>query len=269
MCQMKSVSADCCASDRIADATSTTSAEMAGSRLTSGAPANALPDSEAVSSMLDLSRYTPVMRATYAVFRASLFVGLLLFATAAPNDANAQALKGKYTALTQAPPPHSADVVVVEEFLNFNCPHCNSFREAAKPVFAKYGKRLKLVRVPILFRGQIDAPLRLFYIAQAHGKEEIIDQALFEAAFQYGVNVFDPQVVSYLARTNDLQQPYEKDAAAEWVTRRIADGHVRADGFGIDATPSLVLQGSLRLVPDSSMGDFVANFDQLVAQLLK
>jgi hypothetical protein len=30
-----------------------------------------------------------------------------------------------------------------------------------------------------------------------------------------------------------------------------------------------VLQGSLRLVPDSSMGDFVANFDQLVAQLLK
>lgn len=194
---------------------------------------------------------------------------LLLFATAAPSHTHAQALKGKFTVLTKEPAPHSADVVVVEEFLNFTCPHCNNFRQVAKPVFAKYGKRVKLVRVPILFRGQIDAPLRLFYIAQAQGKEDLIDQALFEAAFQYGVNVFDPQVVSYLARTNGLQRAYEKDAGAEWVTRRIADGHVRADGFGVEATPTLVLQGSLRLVPELSMADFVANFDQLVAELLK
>jgi len=193
--------------------------------------------------------------------------GLLLLC--GPSATSAQALTGKFTALSKEPAPHSQDVVVAEEFLNFTCPHCNSFREAAKPILAKYGKRLKLVRVPILFRGQIDAPLRLFYVAQAQGKEEQIDNALFEAAFRYGVNVFDASVVGYLARTNGLQEAYEKNSAADWVTRRIADGHVRADSFGIEATPSLVLQGALRLVPDSSMEDFVKNFDRLVGQLLK
>lgn len=196
----------------------------------------------------------------------------VLIATAAlllPGAVIAQNLTGKYTVLTTAPALHSLDVVVVEEFLNFTCPHCNNFREAAKPVFAKYGKRLKLVRVPVLFRGQIDAPLRLFYIAQTKGKEDQIDQALFDAAFRNNVNVFDPQVVGYLARTNGLQADYEKDAGAGWVERRIADGHARADGFGVEATPTLVLQGSLRLVPEGTMQDFVQNFDRVVAQLLK
>jgi hypothetical protein len=75
--------------------------------------------------------------------------------------------------------------------------------------------------------------------------------------------------VSYLARTNGLQELYEKEGAAEWVTRRVADGHARADTFAIEATPSLVLQGALRLVPEGSMEDFVKNFDLLVGQLLK
>jgi predicted DsbA family dithiol-disulfide isomerase len=199
-----------------------------------------------------------------AALAALLAVGVLLC-----RDVGAQSLTGKFAVINKAPAPHSLNTVVVEEFLNFTCPHCNNFREAAKPVFAKYGKRLKLVRVPIMFRGQAEAPLRLFYVAQAHAKEELIDDALFDAAFRSGVNVFDAQVVSYLARTNGLQAPYEKDGAAEWVTRRIADGHARADRFGVDATPTLVLQEELRLVPESTMEEFVANFDRIVAQLLK
>jgi protein-disulfide isomerase len=180
-------------------------------------------------------------------------------------------LTGKYAVVANKtePAPHSADVVVVEEFLNFSCPHCNDFREEAKPIFAKYGKRLKLVRVPILFRGQQDAALRLFYIAQARGQESEMDQALFDARFRYGVDNFDVQVVNYLARSNGLEEAYEKDAASEWVGRRISDGISRADTYGVEATPTLVLQGSLRLVPDSTMADFVANLDKLVGQLLK
>lgn len=195
-------------------------------------------------------------------------LGFVLSGLAARADA--QALLGKYAVIAgKIPPaPHALNVVVVEEFLNFGCPHCNDFREAAKPVFAKYGKRLKLVRVPILFRGQGDAALRLFYIAQAHGKEEEIDQALFDARFRYDVDNFSPDVVGYLARTNGLQQAYEKEASMEWVARRIADGSVRAENAGVEATPTLVLQGVIRLVPDSTMSDFVANFDQLVGQLL-
>lgn len=200
---------------------------------------------------------------------AGLLWAIAVLAPAAP--AAAQELTGKYALIDgkTAPALHSLDVVVVEEFLNFSCPHCNDFRTTAKPVFTKYGKRMKLVRVPILFRGQSDPALRLFYIAQAHGMEEKIDQALFDARFRYGADNFDPQVVGYLARTNGLQEAYEKDGSAEWVGRRIADGHARADVSGVEATPTLVLQGAIRLVPESTMAEFVANFDKIAAQLLK
>ena len=212
----------------------------------------------------------PLMRgAALGTIFAAMLLGAMLLGVAAP--AGAQGLTGKYTVIEgkTAPTAHSLDVVVVEEFLNFSCPHCNDFRAAAKPVFAKYGKRMKLVRVPILFRGQSDPALRLFYIAQARGLEDRIDEALFDARFRSGVDNFDPQVIGYLARTNGLQEAYEKEASAEWVTRRIADGRVRADSFGVEATPTLVLQGALRIVPDTSMADFVANFDKIAGQLLR
>jgi thiol:disulfide interchange protein DsbA len=185
--------------------------------------------------------------------------------------AQAQELTGNYAVIggKAVPAPHSIDVLVVEEFLNFSCPHCYDFRAVSKPVFTKYGKRMKLVRVPILFRGQSDPALRLFYIAQAHGMEAQIDDALFEARFVYNQDNFDPQIVGYLARTNNLQAAYEKEASAGWVTRRIADGHALADSSGVEATPTLVLQGAIRLVPETSMADFVRNFDKVAAQLLK
>jgi len=195
--------------------------------------------------------------------------GLALCAFSAQADA--LALQGKYTVLAgkTAPAPHTLDVVVVEEFLNFSCPHCNAFREVAKPVFAKYGKRLKLVRIPVLFRGQGDAPLRLFYVAQAHDREDEIDEALFDARFRNDVDNFSPDIVSYLARSNGLEKAYEKEASLPWVDHRIADGMVQADAAGVDATPTLLVEGVLKLVPQSTMADFVANFDNVVAQLLK
>lgn len=159
--------------------------------------------------------------------------------------------------------------MVVEEFLNFSCPHCNKFREVAKPVFEKYGKRVKLVRIPILFRGQDDAPLRLFYIGQAKGLEDRLDEALFSASFKSNVNVFDPRVVSYLARSEGIKPAYDRDSGADWVTSRIANGQARADAYGVEATPTLVLQGALRLVPETTMEEFVGNFDRMLAQLLK
>jgi thiol:disulfide interchange protein DsbA len=198
-----------------------------------------------------------------------LSLAAVLLPWAFGDAASAEDLKGNYTALKAVPTPHSLDTVVVEEFLNFSCPHCNKFREVAKPVFEKYGKRVKLIRIPILFRGQDDAPLRLFYVGQAKGLEDRLDEALFSASFKSNVNVFDPRVVSYLARSEGIKPAYDQDASSEWVTARIADGQARADAYGVEATPTLVLQGALRMVPETTMEEFVGNFDRMLAQLLK
>lgn len=195
-----------------------------------------------------------------------LTAGLLLGTSLA---ASAQGLKGNFIPVGPVPPAKSAQTVVVEEFLNFTCPHCNNFREVSKPVFDTHGKRLKLVRMPILFRGQADPPLRLYFVAQAQGKEDLIADALFDAAFKYNVNIYDPSVVNFIARTNGLSDAFAKDGNADWVTKKIADVVAKANAFGIDSTPTLVLQGAIKMTPESRMETFVADFDGVVKQLLK
>lgn len=203
------------------------------------------------------------------MMRRILQMGLWAALAASPALVLAQGAGGNYSVVGPVPPRKSADVVVVEEFLNFTCPHCNSFREAAKPVFGKYGKRVKLVRIPLLFRGQADPPLRLFFVAQANGKEELIHDALFDAAFKYNVNIYDPAVVSYLARTNGLAEAYARDGASDWVTRKIAEAAVRANAAGVEATPTLIVQGAMKMTPQGRMDLFVQGFDFVVGDLLR
>jgi predicted DsbA family dithiol-disulfide isomerase len=201
--------------------------------------------------------------------RISIGWSLILALLASPLLASAQGIEGKFTAVGPLPPRKSANTVVVEEFLNFTCPHCNNFREVAKPVLEKYGKRVKLVHLPLLFRGQADAPLRLFFVAQEQGKEDVIVNALFDAAFKSNVNVYDPAVVNYLARTNGLAQAYQKDGNAAWVTQRIAAVVARANTFQVDSTPTLVLQGAMKMSPETRMEAFVSEMDGVIGQLLK
>jgi protein-disulfide isomerase len=192
-------------------------------------------------------------------------LGLLMCAA----FASAQPVDGPFTAVGPVPARRSAATVTVEVFINFTCPHCNDFRTMAKPVFQKHGKRLKMVLHPILFPGQGEAPLRLFFVAQAHGKGEQMETALFEAAFNYGVNIYDPAVVNYLARGNDLADAYQKEGGSEAITGKIAASRSLADKYGVNSTPSLVLQKSLLLAPDRAMSEFVAGFDGVVGKLLK
>lgn len=178
-------------------------------------------------------------------------------------------IEGDYEAIAPLPAKHSLDVVVLEEFLNFTCPHCNNFRKAAKPLLAKYGKRLRTENVPILFRGQPDFPLRLYYIAEKAGRTREVKEAIFDATFLYGVNIYDPKVVGYLARSVGLAEEFSSNYDAEWVSHKIREAQRRADSAGVQATPTIVLNGSIRLVPRSGMQAFVANLDRIIAQLLK
>jgi predicted DsbA family dithiol-disulfide isomerase len=178
-------------------------------------------------------------------------------------------LEGTFEPIGPVPPPHSVEQVQLEEFLNFTCPHCNNFRTLSKPLLAKYGKRIRHVDVPILFRGQAEDPLRLYYVAAKAGRGDEVKELIFDATFRYGVNIYDPKTVGYIARSAGLAAQFEAEGNAAWVNAKIREAHQRADQVGVEATPTIVLNGTLRLVPRSNMQSFVENLDRLIAQLLK
>ncbi len=196
------------------------------------------------------------------IFGSACLLGFLAL------QAGAQ-IEGAYESIGPIPGKHSLDTVVYEEYINFTCSHCNNFRAAALPIKEKFRDKLRIVYIPILFRGQNDAAMRLFYIAQQQGLEEQIQDALFDATFRYGVNINDPAVVSYLARSAGLGEAYASEAGADWVTQKVEAAMAKAREAGVTATPTVVLQGTVRVLPRGGMQAFVDNLDRLITQLLK
>lgn len=202
----------------------------------------------------------------FAFLPISALLAALCLSFAAPS-LFAQ-VEGRYQKIGTIPKKHSVAVVQYDEYLNFTCPHCNNFRKAALPLKKKYGKRLKITYIPILFARQADYPLRLFFIAQSVGRTEEIKNIIFDAAFDSGVNIYDPAIVSYIARSSGLADKYKKEAQAAWVTKKVDQAQSRAAVVGVRSTPTVVLQEALLLVPNAGMQAFVGNLDFIIGQLI-
>ena len=178
-------------------------------------------------------------------------------------------IRGTYEVLGKLPPKNSMDKVVFEEFINFACPHCNNFRLLSREMKERYKDLVEFVDVPILFRGQHDAPLRLYYVAKSMGRAEEVRNAIFEARFKYGVNVFDPGVINYLARSLGLGDAYKHGAQKAEITQAIVEGEQKSRLYNITATPTIVLARTLKLRVGKSMEFFVESLPDTLDDLLK
>ncbi|MDH4246953.1 MAG: thioredoxin domain-containing protein [Deltaproteobacteria bacterium] len=192
------------------------------------------------------------------------FVALTIF----NGPASAQ-IKGDFESLGKIPAPHSLEVVQIEEFLNFTCPHCNNFRTLSKDLFKKYGKRIKHINNPILFPRQNDYALRLFYVGQKAGKEAEVKEMIFDSTFVFGVNIYDPATVEFMARSLGIGDSYQKQGNEPWVTELISKTEFRAKEALVNSTPTLVLAGTIKISPKVGMQEFINNLDNLLGQLLK
>jgi len=199
---------------------------------------------------------------------STAWLGLMLL-VALPGAAWA-GLEGEFKPLGAVPAAHSQQVVLFEEYLSFACSHCNNFREVSKPLKQKYGKRLKLVNIPILPSGRNDAPLRLYFIAEKHGQGEAMKDMIFDAGFKNGVDVFDRSTANYLARSAGLGEAFTKEYNAAWVNQKVAESTSKATAISLEVTPTVVLAGTIKVQPgEGGMNHYLENLDKLVGQLLK
>ena len=178
------------------------------------------------------------------MYRYLIFFLLLILAL--PLN-SAERIRGHYAVVGKVPKAHTVEKVVFEEFMNFGCPHCNNLREASIEFRKQQKDRVEFIDIPIVFRGQDDAPLRLYYVARKLGKGDQIKDELFKARFTHGVDVFDKGIVNYLARSLGLSEAYQKEKDAPWVNQLLAEGELKAQQYGLTGTPTVVLQNSLKM----------------------
>lgn len=196
----------------------------------------------------------------------ALSVGLLLFTT----PLSADQIRGHYTVVGTKPKPHSVQKVVYEEIINFGCPHCNNLRKASEGIRKQWADRVEFVDIPITFRGQDDSPLRLYHVAKSVGKADLVRDALFDARFVHGVDVFDPGICNYLARSLGLGAVYSAEKNKPWVNEAIQLGIQKSNAYGLTGTPTVVLMGSLKMEIGryGSMADFTGKMPETFEDLL-
>ncbi len=182
-----------------------------------------------------------------------------------------ESIRGNYSIVGEMPTKNSLKKVTYEEFINFGCTHCNKLYKASKDFRVKYSEIIEFVDIPILFRGQNDAPLRLYFIAKKIGKGDLVKDELFKASFEHGVNVFDPGIVSFLARSLGIYKEFKKEKQQGWVKKLIENGKIKSDTYQITGTPTVVIQQAMKMDIGryGTMSDFIKKVPETIEDLIQ
>ena len=141
-------------------------------------------------------------------------------------------IRGYYTPVGPVPSAHTVKKVRFEELLNFGCIHCNNLRKTSLKLREEYADQVDFIDIPITFRGQDDSPLRLYYVAERLGKGKLVKEELFRTRFEYEVNVFDPGIINYLAKSLGLDQEYQAESRKPWVEAKLAEAERKTEQIG-------------------------------------
>ena len=182
-----------------------------------------------------------------------------------------ESIRGHFEIVGSVPSAHSVNKVVFEEFMNFGCPHCNKLHKASKDFRNKFADKVEFIDIPIVFRGQDDSPLRLYYVARKIGKGKLIKDELFIASFTHGVNVFDSGITNYLARSLGMNKEFQEEKDQAWVNKLIKEGERKSAIYGVSGTPTVVIQRALKMDigPYGTMSEFVKKVPETIADLIQ
>ena len=194
-------------------------------------------------------------------------IGLILSFSLSANEK----IRGHYKLVGNQPEPNNIKKVVFEEFINFGCSHCNKLHKASKEFRKNFSDQIEFVDIPIVFKGQDDSPLRLYYVARKIGKGDLIKDELFNASFIHGVNVFDPGVTNYLARSMGISKEFQKEKDLQWVNQLIQDGERKSLIYGVRGTPTVIIQQALKMDIGKygSMDAFLKKFPETIEDLMR
>ena len=174
-------------------------------------------------------------------------------------------IQGRWEQLVPKIPPaeNSLDVVTIHEVFSFGCPHCYTFNEHAHKLKKKFGKKIKIVPLPIGWMG-LD-PGRLYFIAEKYGKGEAVKDMIFDFYHQKGLErqIYERDKLQYVARFNGLTEQFKKEMDSKEIIKKMEASIAFAKEYEINSTPTIIVEKSMK-----ASGDF-KNLVKIINSLLK
>ena len=208
---------------------------------------------------------------------ALLVLLLGLFAAAACSGADTPAAGGKqwvagedYALINPAVPTTTGDKVEVVEVFSYACPHCAHFQPYADELKASLPPNAQFVLVPAVFNAQWEPFARAFHTAQALGLVDKTHQALFDAVHRDHLPLTSiDALANWYAGYGATSGNFLSTANSFVIDAKMSQANDLIKSYGIEATPTLVVNGKYRISANSQRGIGFPEMVQISVTLAK
>lgn len=182
---------------------------------------------------------------------------------------------GKYVKLNKLS-TYEPGKVKITEFLKFNCGHCYTLNPQLPALQKKYGDKLSITYKPMLWRTVVQdqgmrKSIEAYILAERMEKGEEMKDALFKALFVDKKDLSSELVLGDIAKSVGLGEDFSA-ALKNGDAKDEAEANIRlAESFQVDETPTIIINGNLKVTPALTNEDMTAmagNIDAIVASLL-
>ncbi len=169
--------------------------------------------------------------------------------------------------------------IEILEFLKFDCPHCIKLHNNLPQLLSRYGNKINITYIPIVFPKQSTKSIEAYIIADQMGKGNEMQDALFNEAQAeisngkvIGSNLMIMESVPALesvAASIGLGEDFNRELE-NGVAKDAAQKNLRLmNDYGIDGTPTLVINGNVVVTPttDFPFSDDIEYLGRLIQAL--
>jgi len=202
-----------------------------------------------------------------------LFAGLVATSTAFAADAPAPTAweEGKNYFLVDPPQPTaSGDKVEVLEVFSYACPHCAHFQPYAEELKSKLPANAQFVLIAAVFNAQWEPFSRAFFTAQSLGLLDRTHQAVFDAVHRdhLPVNTLEA-LANFYAGHGANSASFLSTANSFVIDAKMSHAADLIRSYGVEATPTLVVNGKYRVSANSQRGIGFPEMVQISLQLVQ
>ena len=190
---------------------------------------------------------------------------------AAPTAAKRTWEAGKDYVVINPPVPTGSDKVTVTEAFSYACPHCAHYQPYADELKSKLPAGAQFELLPAVFQPAWEPFARAFYTAKSLGLVDKTHQALFDAVHRDHQPLHTIEDLANLFYANYGANPgsFLSTATSFVIEGELAQSAQRVRDYGVEATPTLIVNGKYRVSMNAERGIGPAETVQIALELAK
>ena len=170
-----------------------------------------------------------------------------------------------YALITPPVPTSTGDKVEVAEVFSYACPHCAHFQPYADELKSKLPANAQFVLVPAVFNPSWEPFARAYYTALTLGLVDKTHQALFDAVHRdhLPLTSLDALASWYAGYGDTTAAQFLSTANSFVIDAKLAHAADLVRSYGVEGTPTLVVNGKYRISASSQRGIGFAEMVQI------